>query len=77
MQSAICSFPLPVVVTPVARSQSSLSRNSKQNSVTEDPVQPDVSANSLNTVEEIVTKSSELLKNKKIAELESLDTCLK
>lgn len=74
--SAVCSLPPPAVVTPAPRSQSSLSRGSRASVGVEGQSQSDVNADALATIEQIVTKSSELLKNKEIADVQTLDSCL-
>ena len=76
VESAVCCLPAPVNAIQSARSQSSLSRSSKTSVIIEEPSHSNATANALETIEEIVAKSSELLKDKEIANLQALDSCL-
>jgi hypothetical protein len=63
-------------VTQAARSQSSQSRSSKTSANAEEPSHSSTITNKLETIEEIIAKSSQILTSKEIANIQELDSCL-
>jgi enolase len=76
VESAICCLPPPMNVTQAARSQSSQSRSSKTSANAEEPSHSSTITNKLETIEEIIAKSSQILTSKEIANIQELDSCL-